>query len=82
MAFNIRNLQNLSGSGAGPKMFTYISATDNRAAVQGAGYFNPAATQFTVGDLLWIKSSDVAFFAQVSAISAGAVTIAATGAFV
>jgi hypothetical protein len=82
MAFNLRALENHSGSGSGRKVFTYDSGTDNQAAVKGANYFNDAATLLTVGDRIHVHASDADFDAHVSAISAaGAVTIAAVDAF-
>lgn len=80
MALDITYLQNLSGSGRGPKVFTYAT-TDNRATVKGANYFNNAASLLTVGDRIMIHASDFDFDAHVSAISSGAVTIAAVDAF-
>jgi hypothetical protein len=81
MAFDITKLENHSGSGPAPKLWTYDSGTDNRAAVKGAGYFNSAANLLTVGDRIMIHASDTDFDCHVSAISAGVVTIAAVDAF-
>lgn len=81
MAFNLKALENHSGSGAGLRLFSYKAGADNRAAVKGTGYFNSAAGILRVGDRIFVQSSDVSFDCQVSAISAGAVTIAALGAF-
>lgn len=80
MAFTLKNLENHGGSGAGVKLWSY-STGDNKAAVKGTGYFNTAAYLLTVGDRLHIHASDADFDAHVSAISAGAVTIAAIDAF-
>lgn len=80
MAFDIQKLENHAGSGGGVKIFTYNS-TDSKATVKGAGYFNTAADLLTVGDRIMIHASDADFDAHVSAISAGAVTIAAIDTF-
>lgn len=82
MAFNLRALENRGGSTGFLRTWSYTTATDNRAAVKANNYFDPAAGLLQVGDRIHINSSDVNFDAQVSAISgAGAVTIAAVGAF-
>lgn len=81
MAFTLKNLENHAGSGAGVKIFSY-STTDNKAAVKGAGYFNEAAGNLSVGARILIHASNADFDAHVSAISgAGVVTIAAIDAF-
>lgn len=82
MAFDITKLENHSGSGPAPKLWSYDGGTDNKAAVKGANYFDGAADLLTVGDRIAIHASDADFDAHVSAISgAGAVTIAAVDAF-
>jgi hypothetical protein len=75
MAFALVNLQNLSGSGNAPKIWTY-STTDNKAAMEGAGYFNEAAGLLAVNDAIYVACSDANIFKHVSAISAGVVTVA------
>ncbi len=80
MAFDIQYIQNLSGSGKGIKVFTY-STDDNKATVKGANYFDTAADLLAVGDRIEIHASDADFDAHVSAISSGAVTIAAIDSF-
>lgn len=80
MAFTLRNLENHSGSGAGVKVFSYSTA-DAKAAVKAANYFDGAAELLTVGDRILIHASDADFDAHVSAISSGAVTIAAIDTF-
>lgn len=85
MALDITKLENLAGSGGGRKVFAYDAATgsDNKATVQGAGYFNDANLLLTVGDRILIHASDADFDCHVSAISAaGVVTIAAVDTFV
>lgn len=81
MAFTLRNLENHSGSGGGVKVFSY-NTSDAKATVKGANYFDGAAELLTVGDRIMIHASDADFDAHVSAISSGAVTIAAIDAFV
>lgn len=82
MAFNLQGLENHSGSGGGIKIFSYNAGSDNKAAVNGANYFDTAANLLTVGDRILIHASDADYDAHVSAISgAGAVTIAAIDAF-
>jgi hypothetical protein len=75
MAFALVNLQNLSGSGNAPKIWTY-STTDNKAAMEGTGYFNAAADLLSVNDAIYVACSDANIFKHVSAISAGVVTVA------
>lgn len=82
MAFTIKNLENFSGSGDSVRVFGYKTTTDNRAAVNGAGYFNGAANLMRAGDRIHIASSDVNYDAAVASVTAGVVTIAAVGAFV
>lgn len=83
MAFDIRKLENHGGSAAAPRMWSYDAAagSDNRAAVKGANYFDTAATLLRVGDRIAVHATDYDFDAHVSAISSGAVTIAAVDAF-
>lgn len=80
MAFTLANLENHAGSGAGVKVFSY-STSDSKATVKGANYFNDASGLLSVGDRIMIHASDADFDAHVSAISSGAVTIAAIDAF-
>lgn len=76
MAFALRNLQNLAGSGDAPKLWTY-STTDNKATMEGANYFDAAAELLSVNDVIYVACSDANIFKHVSAISgAGAVTVA------
>lgn len=75
MAFTIKNLQNLGGSGDAPKIWTY-STTDAKADIEGTGYFNTAADLLSVNDAIYVACSDANLFKHVSAISAGVVTVA------
>lgn len=52
----------------------YQSTTDNRAAINGAGYFNGAAAELERVGVLLIFATDKTYFAKV-AIAAGVVTI-------
>lgn len=81
MAFNLQALENHSGSGAGLKLWSYNAGADNRAAVNGSGYFNPAYGLLNVGDVLTIRASDHVYHARVSAKTGGAITIAALSSF-
>ena len=81
MAFNINGLENHSGSGGGVKLFSYNAGGDTKAAVKASGYFNSAAGLLTVGDRIMVHASNADFDAHVSAISGGAVTIAAIDTF-
>ena len=80
MALDLTKLETAHG-GKGVKVWTYYTSADNKAAVKGANYFDNAANHLQVGDRLMIHASDADFDAHVSAISSGAVTIAAVDAF-
>lgn len=80
MAFDIQKLENHSGSGGGIKIWSY-NGSDAKATIKGANYFDNAADLLSVGDRIVIHASDADFDAHVSAISSGAVTIAAIDAF-
>lgn len=82
MALDLQTLENHSGSGKGPKLWSYDAGSDNRAAVTGSNYFNDAANLLSVGDRIFVHASDTDFDCHVSAISgAGAVTVAAIDGF-
>ena len=74
MAFDVSKIQNLSGS-IGPKIWTYAT-TDNKAAMEGAGYFNDAAGLLEVNDAIYVACSDANIWKHVSANAAGVVTVA------
>lgn len=66
-----------TGSGSkGTKVRALYQTTDNKAAVKGAGYFNPVAKELERVASILIIASDATFEAKVS-IAAGVVTIAA-----
>ncbi len=82
MAFNMQKLENHAGSGGGLKLFSYHAGDDNRAAVNGAGYFNEAASLLSVGDRIAVHATDFDYDCHVSAISADdVVTVAALDDF-
>lgn len=81
MALTLKTLNNMGGSGSGPKLFTY-GTTDNKTTVKGSGYFNGASDKLEVGDRIMIHASDADFDAHVSAVSGvGVVTIAAVDGY-
>jgi hypothetical protein len=57
MAFDAKGLNLVAGSKAGnaPQMWTYQSA-DAIGVIDGAGYFNSAASVLKVGDLMYVYS--------------------------
>lgn len=83
MAFSLRALENRGGSTGFARQFSYTTATDNKAAVKAANYFNGGASQLQAGDRLFIFASDASFDAKVVSVSAaGVVVIAAVDTFV
>lgn len=77
MAFASRELSVLAYAN-GFTLWHYRSAADAMAAITGAGYFNPAAETLRVADMLVLEDETRAVgLRRVSAISAGAVTLAA-----
>lgn len=81
MALDMKNLVAQNPAGTGRKMWSYFTDADNRAAVNGAGYFNDAHLMFEVGDTMMVTSTDHVYPCRISAISAGVVTVAAQSAF-
>ncbi len=57
MAYSVNGLMLVAGSKAGnaPQVWTYQSA-DAIADIDGAGYFNSAASILKVGDLIYVYS--------------------------
>lgn len=77
MALDKKRLDPTGSGSKGTKNFAiYETATDNKAAVKVAGYFNLAANELARVALILIIASDATFLAKVS-VSAGVVTIAA-----
>jgi len=79
MAFDYQFLQNFSGSGAGLKMFGYLSATDDATAIAASGYFNTAADILNVGDRIVCQASDGQLDRTVLTITAGVVVTRGLG---
>lgn len=61
------------GSGA-PKIGSYITGTDNKAAVVASGYFNGIADSVKAGDFILVDASDGPIVVAVAAVTAGVVT--------
>jgi hypothetical protein len=77
----IRTDMNLVASGGYGKVWTYVTAADNIAAVKAAGYFNTMNAQLAVNDRIHVKASDGAFDAAVLTIAAGVVTIVSSATY-
>jgi hypothetical protein len=76
MAFVLKNLENHSSSGSGPRLFTYDAGSDTTDTMQATGYFNNAATLLTVGSIIMaITATGLATY-RVTANASGVVTIA------
>lgn len=74
MAYN-DSLSNIGPQGTRPRLWSYDSLTDNRAAVVASGYFNPAAEKLQIRDVILVKASDQPVILAVANItSAGVVT--------
>jgi len=76
MAFDRDNFASASvaqGSAA-PKLFTYITGTDNKATTGGSGYFNGVENMLSAGDFIFCVSSDGAEVVGVAANTAGVIT--------
>ena len=60
MAFAQANWGTVSASKAGqvPSIYSYKSATDNKAAIAGSGYFNAVEGLITTGDWIYTYGSD------------------------
>ena len=79
MAFTLRNLENHSGSGAGPKIWSYDAnaAGDNIAAATAADYFLDASDLLSVGDKIYIYATDGYTDRAVATNTGSALTVAA-----
>lgn len=51
MAYSHPSLNRIGGQGEGPALWTYSTA-DVKTTVDGAGYFNAAANDLAVGDVI------------------------------
>ena len=69
MAYVHPGLSSLSPQGAGPRLWSYDSGADNRAAVVASGYFNLAALDLKVRDVIFVDASDHPVIVAVAAIS-------------
>lgn len=58
MAFAKANLSLVNYSGNGFHIWHYVSTADNSNAIDTAGYFNDAASEMNVGDVIFINSSN------------------------
>jgi hypothetical protein len=47
-----------SKSGSAPSVYTFISASDNKAAVAASGYFNAIEDLIVTGDFILNKATD------------------------
>ena len=77
MAFDRTNFTYSSigqGSNA-PKVYTYRTTVDNKAAVIASGYFNALADQLEAGDFILTDASDGPTVIGVNAVTAGVVTV-------
>lgn len=70
-----------SGSKGTGGVGIYMHPTDNKAAIQGAGYFNPIAAEMRLLNSVRIIASDATFDAKVAVSSANVVTLSALDAF-
>lgn len=61
------------GSNA-PKINSYRTSTDNKAAVIASGYFNDISKQLQAGDFIMVSASDGDVVASVAAVTSGVVT--------
>lgn len=77
MAFLRRDFSRVGHQAFAPAMWSYISADDLQAAIAGASYFDPAASELSVGDWLFITdSAGVHTISFVKSITSGVVVIA------
>ena len=76
MAFDRDNFSssNVAQGGGAPKVFTYRSSTDNKAATGASGYFNGVENLLTAGDFILCTSSDGPEVVAVAANTAGVIT--------
>lgn len=60
MAFAQANWATVAASKAGsaPSIYSYKSATDNKATIAGSGYFNAVEGLITTGDWIYTYGSD------------------------
>jgi hypothetical protein len=78
MAYSHPSLQRIGSAGDRPVLWTYNSGTDNLAAVTASGYFNDAAKELQVGDVVLVMASDGVIFHRI-ATNNGTVVTTGTG---
>lgn len=77
MAFTRTTLSGNVGSGStAPSLYTYSSATDNKAAIIAADYFLTGTNTFNVGDIIIAKGTDATVMLVVASATAVTVTTA------
>ena len=76
MAFNRDNFSsaNIAQGSAAPKVCTYITSADNKAATGASGYFNGVENILSAGDFILCTSSDGSEVITVAANTAGVIT--------
>ena len=77
MAFDKDGLRQAAGgeTSGGHRIFTYVTAADNLAAVAAAGYFNNHSTKLAVNDFIFVTASDGGGIARVNSNTGGVVDI-------
>lgn len=76
MAFNRKSMSGNLGAGGGTRFFTY-GTPDDRATVEGAGYFNEAHLTVKVGDGILVQADDGLFQVVVNAVDVVGKTVVA-----
>lgn len=76
MAFDKTKLELLAGGGAVLSLWGYASAVDAAAAIDAAGYFNPAAGVLKPGDWVLVNAADTRGIAVVASNAGGVVDLA------
>lgn len=79
MAFTLANFENHSGSGNGPKVWTYANTSDAIATMVAADYFLSVTALVGVGDTIYLRGSDGTAWVTVASASASTVTVTANG---
>lgn len=77
MAFTRNTFEQLTyPHSSNPKFFTYATSTDSYATVVANDYFLPVYNYLSVGDLIYLKTSDKIAMATVTTVSDSSVVIA------
>jgi hypothetical protein len=76
MTFARNLLTRMSSNYEGPKLWGYVNTADAQADVNTAGYFNLAANDLEVGDLIYARLSDGNFWFPVNANNGTTVDVA------